>query len=550
MAQVSSILDASGQPMRPAARAAMIRDTAHEGASRFSAELGGWDAPLLSADAAYIFERDTLVARIEDLIRNNGWVSGAVRKQLDATIGAGLRLKSKPNWRMLQQLFPGARDVGPEWAAEWSRQVEAAFRAYAYDPRNLIDAKRQTNFAGLLGAAMRQRMVTGDTLCLPRWRARPGARYRTCFDLIDPTRLANPMGEADGDRYRAGIEIDDIGAAVAGHIRKAHPGDIASSRTFAYETERVPMFMTWGRPALIHHFEIEGDNQHRGKSLLTAILKRERMAARYDDLEMQAATVNAGIVGSIESPLDQGFVADMLNEGDDDGVKQLAAERAGFYEVAPIKIDGARFLHPYPGDRVNLMQSTRPNSGHGPFLELAHRHLATAIGLSPPQVSGNYAGINYSTMRAAFIDVHRFVDCRRFFFAAGVATKMFMCWLEEAIDLGYVQLPAGLPDFGSHAFYADVFPLLCACDWIGPGRGYIDPTKEAQAALMRIDGQLSTATREAELQGMDFEDVVAEQAEEKALRERYGVPDPNWAMLQQRGGAEHASDRESREPQR
>jgi capsid protein len=67
---------------------------------------------------------------------------------------------------------------------------------------------------------------------------------------------------------------------------------------------------------------------------------------------------------------------------------------------------------------------------------------------------------------------------------------------------------------------------------------------------MRIDGQLSTATREAELQGMDFEDVVAEQAEEKALRERYGVPDPNWAMLQQRGGAEHASDRESREPQR
>jgi capsid protein len=48
--------------------------------------------------------------------------------------------------------------------------------------------------------------------------------------------------------------------------------------------------------------------------------------------------------------------------------------------------------------------------------------------------------------------------------------------------------------------------------WIGPGRGYVDPTKEAEGANMRIDGLLSTLQDEAATQGFDFEELL-DQAE-------------------------------------
>ena len=51
--------------------------------------------------------------------------------------------------------------------------------------------------------------------------------------------------------------------------------------------------------------------------------------------------------------------------------------------------------------------------------------------------------------------------------------------------------------------------------WIGPGRGYIDPTKEAEAAGLRMDMLISTLEDECAEQGRDHIDVLDELALEQ-----------------------------------
>ena len=58
-----------------------------------------------------------------------------------------------------------------------------------------------------------------------------------------------------------------------------------------------------------------------------------------------------------------------------------------------------------------------------------------------------------------------------------------------------------------------------AARWIGPGRGYIDPVKEAQASAMRMDNLTSTMEMEAADQGLDHIDLL-DQAEREQMEMR------------------------------
>ena len=61
--------------------------------------------------------------------------------------------------------------------------------------------------------------------------------------------------------------------------------------------------------------------------------------------------------------------------------------------------------------------------------------------------------------------------------------------------------------------------------WIGPGRGWVDPVKEAQAARLRREGRLSSLEQECAEQGQDWEDILEQVALENAPRGRTGPDD-------------------------
>ena len=61
------------------------------------------------------------------------------------------------------------------------------------------------------------------------------------------------------------------------------------------------------------------------------------------------------------------------------------------------------------------------------------------------------------------------------------------------------------------------------CKWIGPGRGWVDPVKEAQACQIRMDIGLSTLEAECAGQGLDWEEVLEQRAREKAKLAELGL---------------------------
>ncbi|MCD1621246.1 phage portal protein, partial [Salipiger manganoxidans] len=117
------------------------------------------------------------------------------------------------------------------------------------------------------------------------------------------------------------------------------------------------------------------------------------------------------------------------------------------------------------------------------------------------QLASDWSKTNYSSARAAMIEIWRGWTARRTAFAQGFCQLFFMAWLEEQVLDGHITLPRGAPDFYAY------WPAYARAKWIGPGKGFVDPVKEAQAAAMRVALGLSTLEEEAaELTGTDYAD--------------------------------------------
>ncbi len=79
---------------------------------------------------------------------------------------------------------------------------------------------------------------------------------------------------------------------------------------------------------------------------------------------------------------------------------------------------------------------------------------------------------------------------------------------------------AGLVD--APGFYENI-QYYAKAKWLGPGRGWIDPFKEAQASQIRIDNGFSTMEIECAEQGLDWQEVVEQRAVEIGRLKELGI---------------------------
>jgi lambda family phage portal protein len=149
-------------------------------------------------------------------------------------------------------------------------------------------------------------------------------------------------------------------------------------------------------------------------------------------------------------------------------------------------------------------------------VEAISRQIGAAVGLPYELALKDFSKTNYSSARAALMEAWRFFTIRRQWLARYWAAPVYELWLEEAVDLGLVDAP----DFyENRAFYS-------RSKWIGMGRGYIDPTKEAEAAQLRMEISISTLEQECAEQGLDWNEVLEQRRLELARMEELGLPIP------------------------
>lgn len=484
------ILDQHGNPLRADG------DTSHFAASRTARELRRWNPMLESADTELAGERDTIAARAYDLERNNGIAGGAIRTNVDNIVGTGLRLSAKPDYRALGK--------DKDWADNWAREVEAKWRTFANTRE--FDAARRLNFNGQTVIMLRTAMLAGDAVALPQWLGadkRPGAKWSTCFQVVDPARMCSPGGQLANGKVRDGVEINDVGEAVAYHFRKAHPGDIFQLGEAAL-FERVPARTRHGRLRVIHLYEQLRAGQTRGKSILAGVMGAFKMLDHYQRIELQTVVVNSMIAAFIETPLKAEEIVDLFGSQE-----KFMQSREGW----DVKLEGAGIIPLHPGDKLNAFTPTRPNSAYSAFVNAVLRYISTGLNMPYELLMKDFSQTNYSSARAALLEAWRYFNARRDWLATYWANPVYELWLEEAVARGEVEAPGY---YENQAAYA-------ACRWIGAGRGWVDPKKEAEASGERIRNNVSTLEREAAEQGLDWEEVIEQRAREEAFAKQLGL---------------------------
>ncbi len=462
--------------------------TPYDAGSTRSEAMVNFNPVFRAADGEVLPDRDRIVARARDLTRNNGWAAGAVAKEVDSVIGAAFRPLLKPDWKAL--------GLDADWAAEFKTAVEARWRGFADDPRKLADVTRSQTVPQMFGMAYRNYLTEGDALGVVNWKA--GRAVRTCLRVVDPDLLGNPDGQPDSDRMRGGVIKDADGAAQAYWFRQAHGAETwASRRSFTWK--RIQREKAWGRPVVLHFFDKTRDGQSRGVSRLAPIIEKLKMEDHYGRVELQAAVINAVLAAFIRSPMGPDAIDEMFGDDGGGSLMDYQADRARYYKDRDgISMGGAKLTQLYPNDEIGVVPTARPAAQFGEFETAVLRNIASGLGISYEQLAADWSKTNYSSARAAMIEIWRGWTARRTAFAQGFCQPFFMAWLEEQVLDGHVPLPRNAPDFHLH------WTAYSRAKWIGPGKGFVDPVKEAQAAAMRVALGLSTLEEEAaELTGSD-----------------------------------------------
>jgi lambda family phage portal protein len=383
------------------------------------------------------------------------------------------------------------------------------------------DAERQLPFSGNMGLMAREFVGIGESVGILRWIERPGWNFRTALHVVEPDRLSNPTGMPDSDRLRAGVEKDENNAPVAYHFRRRHPGDAYNLGGNGFKWDRVERWDrvgTWDRPKVLHVYDKREPGQTRGVSKIVSILSKMRMLSRYSESEVRTAAINATIVGSLYTQLGAEYAADRLGNDGQSNIDWASFnnQRADFYNDRNV-LDDARFLTLFPTDRLDLNTQPRQTAGYPAFQTAFLQAFAATLGISYEQLSMDWSNTNYSSARAALNEVWRGVSRLRQVLIWGAAGPTFAAFLEDALDADMIEVPRGCADF------YDAPSAWLRCEWIGPGRGFIDPVKEAQASGMRQDGMISTLEREAAEQGGDWEMILEQLSAERAEMERLGL---------------------------
>ncbi|NHB94705.1 phage portal protein [Photorhabdus cinerea] len=527
------ILGPDGQPLPPSRQKMSMlvggSRVPYDAADSSSDQLANWQPALWSPDNEINIYRDRIVSRVRDLARNDGWASGTITRVLDNAVGANFRPIIKPDYRMLA-LVTGNKAFDATWADEYGKVVEAHWRSWANDPGRYCDVERQQTVSQMLRLAFRHKLLDGDALAILQYRPDrlgPGrGHYATTVQIVDPDRLSNPQQNFDMPHIRGGVEIDADGAPTFYHIREAHIGDWWSgAKTMTWE--RIPRETAWGRPHVVHDFDHERGAQHKGNGILTPVVQRLKMLIKYDQSELEAAILNAIFGAYIESPYDPALVEAALGESEDENLGAYQQGRVEFHNDRRMSLqNGARIPIMYPGEKITTVNAARPHSNFEGFESAALRNIAAATGLSTQQVTQDWSDVNYSSARSAMLEAWKTLTRRRADFSIGFAQPILTAFIEEIHDIEDLPLPAGAPDF------LEARAAYCRAQWMGPGRGWVDPVAEKKGAILGMDAGLSTLEMEAaENAGEDWEEMLDQRKRElDAFKER-GLTPPSWAQL-------------------
>lgn len=478
-------------------------------------EFSGWTPGLRFAGTTSTRDWDTITSRARSLDEDNGWINGGLDRRVESVIGVNIRPSAQPVYELLKRDY--------NWRMTWTTDVEARWRVWANDIEKRCDARQRFTFGALAKLAYLTYVRDGSAAAEIRDNKR-GISNTTNVLLIEPERISTPpeLAHIEGPNLRNGIAFNDNGAPIGYHVRSGHPADPKASFA-ATRWTYIPARGKTGRAKFVHVFSPRRVEQNVGISKLAEAMLPAKMLDRVDRAEVNAALKAALFSMFVKSPGTTDDLEGALGQapGENSSIDPWIEAYLGLRENSPVVVDGAQVTHLLPGEDVEFPEASHPNSNYPEFTRVILQKVAGSLGISYPQISQDYANINYSSARVLLNEIWRSFLEDRHFFTQHFLTPIYAAWLEVEVATGDVKVPGGPANFYRNK------TAICMVEWIGPGRGSVDPLKEANANNLDIAaGRKSTVEAIVET-GRDPRDVMSEEIWLITERKNLGLPPLN-----------------------
>ena len=291
---------------------------------------------------------------------------------------------------------------------------------------------------------------------------------------------------------KQGIECDAWGKPRAFYVHKAHPGERFQPRA---DLKRVDA------ARILHLKHVKRLHQLRGVSVLAPVINRADDLKEIDESERVAARVAAAFAAYVKKGTPDQYEAPDANSPDG---------QRGMDIVPGMVIDSLR-----AGEEIGTIDPKRPNNALIPFRDSQLRSFAAGVRAGYSSLSKNYNG-TYSAQRQELVEQHVQYRTISLGFVYRFAQPVYDNFIDAALLSRQLTLPPGVD---RRSIYNASHAL--------PPLPWIDPQKEANAAIMLIDAGLKSRSRVIRERGDNPDQVRREIQRDKAEYERAGITPAN-----------------------
>lgn len=328
----------------------------------------------------------------------------------------------------------------------------------------------------------------------------PRVRHPVEIDIrpIESDRITTPyptvLNEVDG------IEYDRYGNPLLYHVSSEHPGD----SSIWYGT-----FESISSDYMLHWYRSDRPGQSRGMPEILPALPLFAQLRRY----------TLAVLAAAETAAD--FAAVLYTDSPANGEAQ---------PLEPLDIVALekRMATTLPdGWKLGQIRAEHPNTTYSEFKREILGEIGRCMQMPVNILLGDSSKHNYASGRLDHLTFFKSIKVEQTHCEQVILNPVFDMWYREAIRIGLFKPPktqrtrsipnsevARLNPLWNRILMPgqEVLPVRC---WFWDGLEHVDPTKEAKAAVTRVDGNISNLAIECAKNGHDWEDVLIQKAREK-----------------------------------
>ena len=345
-------------------------------------------------------------------------------------------------------------------------------------------------FSGIAGEQLLIKNLAVDGEVFIRVVTSPDFQYGIALQMLDPDLIDNNLNQPAGgggiptqNEIRLGIEVDNFGKPLAYWVWDRSPFDVLQGST--RNRIRLPA------EEIIHIFDPERIGQTRGFTWFNTVMKDLKNLDGYVEAAIVAARTAACAVPIFRQTAD-------FDQSED---------QSGFnIELSP----GSGFTLPQ-GLELQNWDPKHPNTNHSEFLKGCLRFTAGGLHVSYASLACDLSDANYSSMRSGLL-IER----------DGYRTLQRL-WIDRFRQPVFARFVWGALLSGGLILDSRDRSKFLSVKWVPRGWAWVDPMKDVNAGVIAIENGLDSRTRILAEQGLDFEEVCDELAEEKRISDVSGL---------------------------